>query len=119
MTVSGPTDPIHLNVYTPFGTKTATIPRSNVTGLDERITQSMLQSSKYLPLCVSTSKHPYVLNKKGMFDLTGVLDPILGFSPITLKRVNVPGAASAGAAGASSEATAASPSESAGSEEKK
>jgi hypothetical protein len=46
----------------------------------------MLAQSKYLPLCVAGSKYPYVLPKDGMFDLTGVLDPILGFNPTTYRR---------------------------------
>ncbi len=118
--VTNPDEPIYISTYAPFfGISSRAIPRSDLVGLDPRLPSTALATSKYLPLYAKGRKYPFVLEKKGMFDLTGVLNPILGFSPMTYERcapslppstaaaaASIPGA---GAAAAPAAAAAAAP----------
>lgn len=87
LAVAGPEDPIILTRSGFFGRSIErAVPRSTLRGIPMSLSTERISQLKSFPFRVAGFKKFFLLDKKGLFDSSGVLDSILGYNTSTLLR---------------------------------
>lgn len=87
LAVAGPEDPVLMTRSGFFGGSIErSIPRATLRGIPISITSERLSQTKSFPFRVAGFNKFFLLDKRGLFDNSGVLNSVLGYDMTTFQR---------------------------------